>query len=196
MANTTNNFNGSNFGDMTRQATRGNRVAGIIVSIILIILGILLLVVPMGTSVVIMYIASGGFIVYGIYQIIAYAKTPHEQKHGWTLANGIIFTILGLLLIFGGPMDMAYTFMFMLAFMAITGGIMQITAYGPIKRSGAQGAGWMLASGIINLLLGFAFIFMPLGSSMAVTIILGVYLIVFGIAFFAEAASGHHAKKH
>ena len=195
MANNNGNNNYSGLGDVSRKIMPGNRVAGIIVSIIMIVLGILMFIVPVGTSVVIMYMASAGFIIYGIYQIIAYIRTAKEMKNGWTLASGIIYTILGILLLIGGPYDMAYTFMFLLAFLALSGGIMQISAYGPLKKAGAQGTGWMLASGIINVLLGIFFIFMPFGSALAVTFIFGIYLIVFGIAFFAESASGHHAKK-
>ncbi len=181
--------------DVAKRVTGGNKVAGIIVAICMIVLGVLFFIWPGRTEIIGMYIASVGFIIYGVYQIIVYARTESGSRNGWTLANGIIFAILGVLLLLGGPLDMAYTFVFLLAFLAIFAGITQISSYGAVKKSGAPGAGWVLASGIINLILGIFFMIAPFAAAWAIAFILGIYLIVGGIALFAESASGHHGEK-
>jgi len=179
--------------DMAKKVTKGSKIAGIIVAICMIVLGILFFARPVITGFLVQYFATIGFIIYGIYQIIAYVRTPAELKNGWTLANGIIFVILGVIIILSGPIDMLYTFAFLLGFLAIFGGINQITAFTQWK--GQPGAGWILASGIINLILGIFFLFTPFVATFMLDFILGIYLVVGGIAFFAESASGHCGQR-
>ena len=143
-----------------------------------------------------MVIATIGFVVYGVYQIIVYARTPRDYKNGWTLANGIIFTILGLLILWDTPQNMFLTFSFLLGFLALFGGITQCSNYGIIRQAGEPGAGWVLASGIINIIMGIFFLLTPIAATWAMAYVLGIYLIVGGIALFAEAASGHLAIRH
>lgn len=186
----------ANLRDVTERITRGNKVGGIIVAICMIVLGILFLVWPLRTDYVVMVIATIGFIVYGIYEIIVYVRTPKDYKNGWTLANGIIFVILGCLILWEGPGDMFLTFAFLLGFLALFGGITQCSTYGVIRSSGEPGAGWVLASGIINIILGIFFLITPFAATWAIGYVLGVYLVVGGIALFAEACSGHHGVRH
>lgn len=179
--------------DMAKKVTRGNKTAGIIVAICMIVLGVLFFIMPVGTGFVVEYFATIGFIIYGIYQIIMYARTPSALKNGWTLANGIIFVVLGVIILLSGPIDMLFTFAFLLGFLAIFGGINQITSYVAVR--GQKGAGWLLASGIINLVMGAFFLFAPFIATVALAYVLGIYLIVGGIAFFAESASGHGGRR-
>lgn len=177
--------------DMASGLTRGNKIGGIIVSICMIVLGILFLSWPLRTDYVVMVIATIGFIIYGVWQIVVYIRTPHDYKNGWTLANGIIYTILGFLILWESPGDMFLTFAFILGFLALFGGITQCSTYGVIRQAGEPGAGWILASGIINIILSIFLLLTPFVSMWAVTYVLGIYLIVGGIALFAEACSGH-----
>lgn len=181
--------------DAAKKMTRGNKVAGIIVAICMVVLGVLYIAWPIRTDIFVMYIATVGFVIYGVFQVIAYAKTESGLRNGWTLASGIIFTVLGFLLLFGGPLDMAYTFVFLMAFLALFGGITQISSYAALKKNGQPGAGWVLASGIINLVLGIFFMIAPFATAWAIAFVIGIYLIVGGIALFAESASGNMGRK-
>ncbi len=181
--------------DMARQITKGNKVAGIVVAILMIVLGVLFFIFPIRTDMIVAAIATIGFVVYGIYQLIVYFRTPSGYRNGWTCANGIIFIILGVLLILSGPVSRLETFTFLLGFLAIFGGIMQISSHSALKKAGEQHTGLVLASGIINLILGIFLIIAPLAAAWAMAYVLGIYLIVGGIAFFAESASGHMGRK-
>ncbi len=184
-----------NMNDVTRNITRGNKIAGIIVAILMIIFGILFLVKPLITDVIAMYIATAGFIIFGVFQIVAYFRTPSDIRNGWTLANGIIFVVLGVILLASDAASMLVTFTFLLGFLALFNGITQVTSYAAFKKSGAEGSGWVLASGIINIILGIFFLISPFAAAWAIAYVLGIYLIVGGVALFAESASGHHAHK-
>ncbi|MGI6153373.1 MAG: HdeD family acid-resistance protein [Christensenellaceae bacterium] len=178
-----------------RAITKGNKTGGIIIAILMIILGILFMLRPLITEAIAMYLAMIGLVIYGIFQIIVYAKTPSELKNGWKLANGIIFIILGVLLIAGSPVVMIEMFAFLLGFLAMFSGINQIAASSAVKKAGESGSGWLLASGIINLVLSAFFIIAPFAASFILAYILGLYLIIGGVALFAEACSGQLGKK-
>ena len=185
-----------NVSDAVSQITRGHRAWGIIVAICMVVLGVLFLMSPIITNYVAMVAATCGFIVFGIYEIIVYARTPKEYKNGWTLANGILTTILGILIITSTPGEMYMTFAFLLGFMALYGGIMQCTEYALIRKAGLPRGGWVLTSGILNIIMSIFFIITPFAATWAVAYVLGIYLIIGGVALFAEAASGHHGVRH
>lgn len=181
--------------DMAKQIARGNKTVGIIVAICMIVLGILFTIWPIITGSVVMFIATIGFVVYGVYQIVVYVRTPHDYKNGWTLANGIIDIVLGFLLLMEGAAARFETFAFLLGFLAMYGGIMQCATYGALRRADQPGAGWMLLSGILNLILSVFLLLTPFAAMWALTYVLGIYLIVGGVALFAEACSGSYGMK-
>lgn len=190
-----------NLNDAARKMTGGNKTAGIIIAVCMIVIGILIFAAPLIVGLGIGYLVTIGFIVYGIFQIMAYVKTPADYRNGWTIANGIIFTLLGLLILVQalgtplGNLNMLSTFSFIIGFFALFGGITQLSSYGAFKKAGEPGAGWILASGIINLILGILIICAPIAGWFTMEWIFAIYLIVGGIALFAEACSGKLAHK-
>lgn len=177
--------------DVVQEVTKGRKAPGIIIAIIMIVLGILLLVRPLFTEVVFMYIAVVGFVIYGVFQIITYATTPAPSRTGWTLASGILFVVVGILIMFSGVPNMIYTFAFLLGFLAMFSGVNRISQSMTLKREGQKGWGWVLTSGILNLVLSIFFIIAPFMLAWVLAYVLGIYLIVGGVALFVEACSGH-----
>lgn len=173
----------------------GNRVIGILASICMIVLGIVILMMPVKSALIVMEIATIGFVVYGIYQIISYFRTPSEYKNGWMLANGIIFIILGVIIFRANTLSTAITYAFLLGFLALSTGITQISSYGIYKKAGVPNAGGIVFSGILNMLLGLFFLFSPFFTLFAAWLIFAIYLIVAGVAVFAMAASGRKSQK-
>ena len=182
--------------NIARQATGGNKTAGAVIAICMDAIGILIFAAPYAMGIGIGYFVTAGFIVYGIFEIIAYVRTPADYRNGWTLANGIIFTLIGVLILveaLGSPigkLNMLSTFSFIIGFFALFGGITQVSSYGAFKSAGEPGAGWVLASGIINLILGILIICAPITGWFTIQWIFAIYLIIGGVALFAEALSG------
>lgn len=187
--------------NVAKTITGGNRIAGIIVAICMVVIGILIFSTPIAAAVGLGYLITIGFIVFGVFEIVAYIRTPSDNRSGWTLANGIIFTLIGILILIEalgtrlGRLDMLFMFSFIIGFFALFSGITQISSYGAFKASGNPGSGWYLASGIINLVLGILIISSPVAGWFTIQFIFGIYLIVGGIALFAEACSGKLAHK-
>lgn len=181
--------------DMAKQIANGNKKTGIVVAICMIVLGIVFSIWPLIAGSVAFFIASIGFIVYGVYQIYVYVRTPHDYKNGWTLANGIIYIILGILLLMEGAAARLETFAFLLGFVAMYTGIMQCAGFGALRRADEPGAGWMLVSGILNIILSIFLLMTPFAAVWAMAYVLGIYLIIGGVALFAESCSGHYGMK-
>lgn len=168
--------------------TRGHRTMAVIVAIIMVLLGIGIFIAPLFAVELIIWFFIAGLIIYGAFNIIVYVKS--NVKNGWSLASGIMSTILGFLLMFSGPLAQADTFAFMLGFLTLTTGINQMTAASTMKSQGGNGTGWLTAAGVINIILALFFIFNPFVMLFAFELIAGVYLVVGGIALFATTLTG------
>ena len=84
--------------DVARKMTGGNKTAGIVIAICMVVLGILIL--PSAHhGLGIAYLVTIGFIAYGIFEIVAMSAPPADYRNGWTIANGIIFTLLGIMIL-------------------------------------------------------------------------------------------------
>ncbi len=180
---------------ITDRLAKGNRAVGILAALAMIALGIVIMVMPVKSAIVVMDIATVGFIIYGIYQIIIYFRTPSEYKNGWLIANGIIFILLGVMVLRISTLGTAIMFAFLLGFLALSSGLTQIASYGAYKKAGAQNAGGLIASGILNIMLGLFFLFSPFVTTLVMWFIFAIYLVVAGIAVFAQAASGRHVRE-
>lgn len=191
----------SGMNGMARKMTGGNKTAGIVIAICMVALGILIFCAPLIMGLGIAYLVTIGFAAYGIFEIIAYVRTPADYRNGWTVANGIIFTLLGIMILVEalggqyGQINMISTFSFIIGFFALFGGITQVSSYGAFKKAGEPGAGWILTSGIINLVLGILIICAPIAGWFTMEWIFAIYLIAGGVALFAEACSGKLAHK-
>lgn len=170
------------------KVTKGNKIAGIIIAIAMIVLGILMFMRPILTSAVLEKIAVGGFLAYGVYQVIMYFKAPAAAKNGWTLASGIMWLAIGLLMLFANAAVTIETFAFIFAFIAMSTGITRISVANDVKKAGGP-SGWILASGIINLILAVFFLITPFAVTGLLGLIAGIYLVIAGIVLLADSAS-------
>ena len=152
-------------------------------------IGILFFVWPLIMALGIEFISAIGIIIYGVYQIVKYAKTPADAKNSWSLANGIIFIILGVIAATSGVIARAEMFAFILGFLALMSGISQISAFGAFKKSGQAGMGGLVVSGIINIIIAIFFILSPFAATWAFQWIFGIYLLIGGIALLAETTA-------
>jgi hypothetical protein len=105
---------------------------------------------------------------------------------GWTLANGILSVILGILIISAPEEVVIASFAFLIGFFAISNGINEIALSVSMKRDANASAGWVTASGIINLIMGVFLIISPFVLTAALEFVFGIYLIVGGITLVIE----------
>lgn len=174
-------------GNDLSSVTKGNKTLGIILSIVMVLLGIGVFLAPQFFVSMMIWLFIIGLMIYGIFLIFDYSKSA--VKNGWNLTSGIMAIILSFLLIFSPALAQAETFTFILSFMVFFTGFNQIIAASIMKKQGSTGTGWLTAAGIINVILGFFFIFTPFFMLLTFSIIAGIYLIIGGIAHFATTMS-------
>lgn len=165
-----------------------NKATGIVISILMVLLGIALFMMPMLGMLWIEYVASACIMIYGIYQIINYTQMPKDAKDGWVLANGIILGLCGLLFLFSKPGVTYTTYALLLAIISLSIGINQLCLVSLAKKEGMK-VGLLIASGIINLLLGLFFCIAPFFMEWIMAYVIAIYLLFAGVALFAESCS-------
>ena len=174
-----------------------NRKTGIVASIVLAVLGLLTFFTPISVGVGMAYLLTAGLMVYGISQTLAFFRAPKEARSGWSLVNGIMlllfsgFTLWSGLSGVYGTLQMIASLSYVAGFLTIAAGISQISTFFALQR--ASGSGWIMASGILNLLLSLVILANPVVSWFTLTSVWGIYLTVSGIALFAESLSGRRA---
>ena len=80
-------------------------------------------------------------------------------------------------------------------FLTASAGVIQISAFYALYKAKLSGAGWVLAGGILNLLLSVVILLNPIVSWFSLTALWGVYLLVSAIALSAESWSGRRAVR-
>lgn len=174
-----------------------NRKTGIVASIVLAVLGLLTFFTPISVGMGMAYLLTAGLMVYGISQTVAFIRAPKEARSGWSLVNGIMlllfsgFTLWSGLSGVYGTLQMIASLSYVAGFLTIAAGISQISTFFALQR--ASGSGWIMASGILNLLLSLVILANPVVSWFTLASVWGIYLTVSGIALFAESLSGHRA---
>lgn len=168
---------------------KGHRALGVVVSILMILIGVWVFQSPVTFASITIWIFVVGLVIYGAYLIIDFFRS--DVKTGWNLATGIISFVLGFILISAPDLAKAETFTFILGFITLFSGINHVTAALSMKKQGGDGTGWLMASGIISIILGLFFLFNPFFTLFTFTIIAGIYLIVGGITLFASIMSNN-----
>ena len=145
-----------------------------------------------------------GLGIYGVSNIVTYFKVEPELRNGWTLANGIILTVLAVFMLWTalghsyGSIQLLSTLTFAIGFFTLIGGINQIQnalsqsiqMFNVLRKESVPGSGLMLASGIMNLFLTLLILINPLFGWFGISVIWGLYLTISGIILFAESCTG------
>ena len=116
-------------------------------------------------------------------------QTPEFFRNGTQLATGILNAILGVLLLTLPSSILAGTTVYLLAFLLIMTGIERISFARQMRYYQIPASSMGTATGVLNIILGIAFLFMPLMSSLVISYMLAAYLIVIGITLVVEGVS-------
>lgn len=168
--------------------TKGNKIAGIIVSILLILMGAWLLVKPLRSLIAFEYAAAVALIVFGVFRFFAYFGQPKEGRSSWMIVNAILLAVTGVLIALQGPLAAAGTFAYLFSFLSISSGISKFGAVGALKAAGAR-TGGVILSAILDILMAVFFLVAPFITQWLFAILAGIYLIVGGFSLLVEFGS-------
>lgn len=154
----------------------------LVAGILMVITGIYSWFHPLAALAALALIIGIIFIVSGVGYLAAYFQS---YRSGWYLALGLLDVFVGI--IFVSNLRMTITALpFMFAFWCLFAGIIQIAAALQLRIAMPKVWIWPLISGIIGVIIGFWILFDPLTGAVAITILMGVYLLVSGIAAILE----------
>ena len=172
-----------------------NRSAGraktgmIVLGILLTLSGFAALAAPLSTYAFVQGVISIVLIMHGAGQIATYVQTPEFFRNGAQLATGILNALLGVLLFMLPTSVMAGTIVYLLAFLLIMTGIERISFARQMRYYQIPASSMGTATGVLNIILGIAFIFMPLVSGLVLSYMLAAYLVMGGITLVVEGIS-------
>lgn len=161
----------------------------IVLSICLIILSLFLIFKP-DISLSVLFIVLGCFIlVIGVMHAISYFSSSKEFKaFSFELIEGIIYIILGLVLIFNPNIIKAFLPIIIGCWMIINSIVRFQLAFN-LKSSDNPSWTLMLILSFVTLILGIIMVINPFASMAALTMICGIMLLVSEIINIVEAIS-------
>ena len=174
---------------------RGLAAGGVLAAI-----GLLAVLSPLVSGVALAYLITAGLGVFGAAQIAAWVKTVPEERSVDLLVNGILLAGFSLFTLWAsfqtsfGLAGMIGGLSVAAAFLTLLRGIDQFFTFSRMRREAADGAGWMLAAGVLNALLAMVILANPLMSWFALSTVWGVYLGASGVALAAEAFASSRGK--
>lgn len=155
----------------------------IIAGILLVVLAFVIGFYPGLTLLMITAILGAGLLVSGIFDIVGYFNLNRVgNPSGWIVAYAVLDIILGAMFLFH-PVVLSGVVSWVVGIFVIIFGVFEIAAAFKLKSVGVSMWGWMLFSGIVDILCGFVFFVCPemLAIFLAVFVIMrGVSLILYG----------------
>lgn len=151
----------------------------------LIALGLFAILLPVFTGAALAEILGIVLVAAGVVGLIAAFQGHRHQHRGWAVASSLLAILIGLTLIFE-PVLGAGVLALVLAFYLLMDGVMQIGLARDHRRRGDRAAGWLLALGILDIVLALVIaIAGPLGKAAFIGFIVGIDLILAGTAMLA-----------
>lgn len=156
----------------------------LIIGIILILTGVWTFSRPLHSYFALTIIFSISFLVSGIMEMVfACSNRKIMENWGWTLALGILTTIVGVLLI-TNPAISAVTLPIFVGFMLLFHSIWAIASAIDIKSYGMSEWGTLLVIGIVGAIFSIFVIWKPQFGGMTIVIWTGLALVSTGIFNF------------
>jgi uncharacterized membrane protein HdeD (DUF308 family) len=148
-----------------------------------IVFGIIALLMPGVTMAALVLWFAAYMLVDGIFAIVAGVRAAaHHQRWGALIFEGIVDLIAGAIAVFM-PIATILAFVYLNAAWAIVTGVLMLVA---VFRLSPTHGKWLLAlAGIFSVVWGVLVAIAPIAGALVMTLWLGAYALVFGIALLA-----------
>lgn len=148
----------------------------------IVILGITMLFMPLKNLSKVVVFINSSMLVSGISEIASFCSEKSFHRYGWMLASGIITTLFTIWVLFGrGTEVLREVFPYAFALWVLFSGCMRIVGSIAMKSEGSFLWGWILAFGILVMVLGFLLLLFPNLPEMMVSCSMALMLISYGI---------------
>lgn len=155
--------------------------------VMMVILGVLAIAWPMVATVAVDIYVGWLFLISGLIGLFAMFAAPNVPAFLWTLITAALATAVGVMLLWK-PTEGAVSLTIVLTAFFIVEGIFQIVASFTYRDVVPSSWGWMLLSGICDLILAAIIIFAwPTSAVWTLGLLAGISLLTSGIAIVVTA---------
>lgn len=148
--------------------------------VLAILFGILALAWP-GITILALVILFGAYaIVNGIFTLIGAFCGTSGQSRGWLIFSGIISVIAGIVA-FVWPGITTLALLLVIAAWFVVTGVFEVIAAIALRKE-IDGEWVMILSGVLSVVFGALLFIWPASGALALTWLIGVFAIIFGIA--------------
>ena len=155
--------------------------------IVLLILGLAAIAVPQVATLAVEILIGWLFLLSGILGLIMTCMMRHAPGFWWSLISALIGIAAGLSLLIS-PVAGAVSLTLVLIVFFIIEGVASIMFALDHKRELSGRWGWMLASGVIDLILALAvFVMLPGAAAWVIGLLVGINLVFGGTALIGMA---------
>jgi uncharacterized membrane protein HdeD (DUF308 family) len=183
----TNSGNVNQMRQALSQSVREHWVLFLVEGIVLVVLGVLAIVVPPLATIALEILIGWLFLISGIAGLITTFGARQAPGFWWALFSAVLGIVAGVVLL-GWPISGAISLTLLLIVFFIIEGILSIMYALEHRRELTGQWGWMLASGIIDLILA-AVIFagLPGTAAWALGLLVGINMLFGGASLIAIA---------
>ena len=160
--------------------------------IALVILGFVAILVPPIATLAVTIVLGWLFLLSGVFGLFTTFMMRHAPGFWWSLISAVLGIVVGLLLL-ARPISGAFSLTLVLVVFFVMEGVASIMFALDHRRELSGQWGWMLVSGIIDLVLAtLVFVGLPSTAAWAIGLLVGINMVFGGSALIAMAL---HARK-
>lgn len=173
------------------QHVRHLRRTCLIVSAGMLVIGILCILFPKGIFLTLQWFSAIALLIYGIYHFLTYLYMPDFFRDPFILLLSLFSVIAGILL-FDLPLLLTMTTVaFFLGMLLLLVGAEKLSRAKRLRYYHLMNTVPIMISGMMNMILGVLFLFLPVFSVITLHYLIAAYLIISSISLFIEALSMH-----
>jgi uncharacterized membrane protein HdeD (DUF308 family) len=165
----------------------------LIEGIVLVLLGALAIVIPPLATLAVTILLGWLFLISGVVGLFTTLWMRHAPGFWWSLVSAVLGIVVGFMLL-AMPLTGAFSLTVLLVVFFIIEGIASIMFALEHKRELSGRWGWMLASGVIDLILALLiFAGLPSTAAWAIGLLVGINMLFGGSALIAMALHARNA---
>jgi uncharacterized membrane protein HdeD (DUF308 family) len=158
------------------------------------VLGVLAIVVPVVATLAVAILLGWLFLISGIVGLVTTFMARQAPGFWWSLLSGVLAIVAGLVLL-GWPVSGAVSLTLLLIVFFTIEGVLTIMYALEHKRELSGRWGWMLASGIVDLVLAVLILAgLPGTAAWALGLLAGINMLFGGSAMIAMALQARSAE--
>jgi uncharacterized membrane protein HdeD (DUF308 family) len=176
-----------------RGALHEHWVLFLVEGVVLIVLGATAIVLPPLATLAVTILIGWLFLVSGVMGLVTTYWMRQAPGFWWSLISAAIAVLVGLLLL-ARPISGALSLTFLLIFFFIVEGVASIMFALDHRRQLSGQWGWMLASGVVDLVLSVMILAgLPSTAAWAIGLLVGINMVFGGVALAAMALHARNA---